>query len=124
MADTPTNRLQECSIAWKTNRKPTKPNQFDQVMPILGDHGQPSGHFARVRWNPLRDRYEMDPVEEVMGTYQPVTLVMDKAAYRTLHRHLTRLGVMHTIRVHEKGKEPVERPTTLPASLFPRLVKD
>lgn len=116
--------IQACIIAWKAKRPPTYPHQFDQLLPILGEGGQASAFHARIRWNPLRDHYEMDPVRLRPNGTEPelVTLELDTAAYRTLQRHLARLGITHSVRVHLAGQAPRTRPTTLPPSLFPTII--
>ena len=116
-------RLQVLSKAWRKNQQPKYPCEFDALLPLLDPNGKPMATVAKISWNTLRDRYEMEPVIETgSGSYSLVELQISAANYEKLKQMLADLGVHKDHRVKIIGKNEVEAVPNIPRSFFPTIV--
>lgn len=114
--------------AWRSNTQPRLPEEFNAVVDILSEENSLLRTKARIRWNVLKDRYEMDPVivEPGTGTYELVELVLEPTNFDNLTQVLLpQLGIQPDAhhRLFAQGRPRVSRPSSLPPSCFPKLVE-
>ena len=122
--DKPTaERLHVLSRAWRKNIAPRFQGEFDAFLPLLDDRGAALTTTAKVTWNALRDRYEMEPVIEVSSTaYSLTELQLTEENFQRLELLLGRLGIhtMHRVRI-QGTVEPKVQPN-LPRSCWPTII--
>ena len=121
----PTNeRLAGLYVAWLGKTPPTFAGQFNEILPMQDFEGNQLKTLAKVTWNPLRDQYEMEPVEETSpGIFENTFLDIPEANYPDFLRVWNECGINTFHRLLIDGKASSEAPTTLPDSLFPERVE-
>jgi len=118
------NDLTTCKRAWRANKAPTYPHEFDNAISLQETNGNSGVYWLLVRWNVLRDYYEAEPVElRCPNTFQIITVPLQRLAYEKLLTELKDLGIGHYFRIELEGVDTESIPTTLPDSLFPIPVR-
>lgn len=124
MKEPTTEDLRRLIFAWLSNNQPSKANEFDGIIPIWGPNGEQLRTQARIRWNPLREYYEMDPVvKNSLGTPDNVALVLEAANFNALKVFLAEIGVHHFMRVYKQGAAIEDKVPNIPRSFFPTVIK-
>ncbi len=108
-------RLAELYDAWINRTPPTFAGQYDEILPLVGFDGKPLKASAKVTWNVLRDRYEMEAVEKDSdGVVKIAHLDLLSENYPKFLEIWAEAGINTFHRVLVDGKEPNKpSPSTL-----------
>lgn len=126
MDDINDEALERLAEHWRRNDEPPNPHQYDAII-ILTESDGPHGPFevyGAVKWDPVRRRYEVEPVVEgEAGVYHEAELQLSPERFHQAKHVLRQMGIKHLVRIFDRTKVRRERPTTLPNSLFPTEIK-
>jgi len=114
-------RLAELYHAWIENKPPTTAGQYNEILPMHDFSGNPIRACAMVTWNPLRNQYEMEPVEkDSAGVTQLTFLDIPSENYPQFLEIWAEVGIDTFHRVLIDGQEPHKtRPTSLELMFMP-----
>ena len=106
---------------WKANKHPTKPHEYDtDPFPLLRSIGAFRGenYFALIRWDPLREQYELHLRKPtVSSTYIPTSVTLDKVTYAWFTSFFKNWGVSEFHRITEEAvadKPQANQPSGMP----------
>lgn len=126
MKDMSEEALERLAEHWRRNDEPPEPHLYDAII-ILTESTDTSSTFevyGAVRWDPVRQRYEVEPVvEHCPGLYVQAELQLSPERFAEAQQILAEMGITHLVRIYDRTQPPAKQTTTLPASLFPIAIE-